>query len=137
MMTETGQTNIKKTVLRIDGIHVDSMARTYVVVIESIQEQQPTDSWPQWREISSRKVLADYGSQMVDEAMAGAPAHWLRGFFERFSRVVAANSDYILGAEAVREIEDTADDRRLATAIAHGAKMDPTTGILHGFDEEF
>lgn len=107
----------------IEGVMIDSMARHYVLVCEE-------DSEPPF---VSRKLIAEYGSAIVTEAM-GPRGHWLRGTYERFAEVIEKNRDYILGADGMAAILETEGDRQLVRAIAAGAIMDPATGIIRGFD---
>lgn len=46
-------------------------------------------------------------------------------------------SDWIMGEESVADWESTADDRRLAAAIAAGGTFDPNTGMISGYDHDW
>jgi hypothetical protein len=123
----------------IDGIVIGPMLDPKVLVHEQTLERREVQSHDEvvsvWVDVESRKSRADYGSAIVREAMAPYRSHWLRGTYERLAEVLEMNRDYILGAEGVAAIAETAEDRRLVDAIAAGATMDPTTGVIRGFDD--
>jgi hypothetical protein len=137
-LTRHGTMNERKTVLKIKGVQVNEndVSHPLVAMSETVLEARPLglDCGPVWVEVTCKHFLAEYGSAAVEEAMAGSPRHWLRGFFERTARVLTANESYILGPEGAAAFAETAEDRRLAEAISAGATMDPETGIIHGFD---
>lgn len=82
----------------------------------------------------ARNFLADRHSQAVEEIVAAWPKHWINGFYERLCEVLEMNRDYILGDDGMAAHAETEGDRRVARAVAAGAKMDPQTGAIPGAD---
>jgi hypothetical protein len=110
-----------KRQVTIAGIAIDAQCVPTVLVREET--------------IDTETYRAEYGSRVVEEAIAPYPKHWLRGFYARLAEVLEKHRDYILGAEGVAAMAETEEDRRLVRAIAAGAVMDPQSGVIPEFDD--
>jgi len=120
----------RKRQITIEGIIIAPESVVWgprIAILEETLEFRDTgsDFGPFWVGIASTRSQADYDSPVVAEGMAVAKKeHWLKGFYERFLRVYREHAAEIAGDEIMRTASETAEDRRIAEAIARGVPFE-------------